>query len=290
MDYEYLTKIRNRLALYTRKKTSNLLEGDFRSVYRGRSMDFDDLREYTPGDNVRDIDWKSSSRTGKMLVRRYVAEKRHNILLVADAGVKMQGDTPGAEQKASVALTVLGVLAYLADRHGDDFALLHSSGSGLEFSWFRNGPIHFETLMQSYSKDAGRAARHTLPEVLAFAAEKIRRRMVIFVITDLDGLDSITEKLVRTLTVNNDLLAVCVDDAFLSESGGFNLDSGRYEDPLVAGNRRLREAEQNARQAALHRAEELFRRYRVPLVRTASAEETVDRMAELLEQTREAQK
>ncbi len=287
MDYEYLTKIRSRIALYTKKKTSNLLEGDFRSVYRGRSLDFDDLREYTPGDNVRDIDWKSSSRTGKMLVRRYVAEKRHNILFVADAGRKMQGDTPCAGPKSETALTVLGVLAFLADRHSDDFALLHSSPRGFEFSWFRSGAMHFESIMHAYAGNAGLGARHMLPELLAYAAEKIRRRMVICVITDLDGLDGISEKLVRTLTVNNDLLVVCVEDALLTDAGGFNLDSGEYEDALVAGSRRLREAEVAARTAVLERAEDLFRRYRVPLARVAGEEEVVDRVTELLDRTRE---
>ena len=65
MDYNYLAKIRAQVNLYTRRKSSNILEGDFRSVFRGRSLEFDDLKEYDFGDNVHDIDWKSSSRTGK---------------------------------------------------------------------------------------------------------------------------------------------------------------------------------------------------------------------------------
>ena len=73
MDYDYLSRIRANLTLYSKKKTANLLDGGFRSIFRGRSLDFDDLREYTYGDNVRDIDWKSSSKTGKTLVRRYIA-------------------------------------------------------------------------------------------------------------------------------------------------------------------------------------------------------------------------
>ena len=76
MDYNYLAKIKAQVNLYTRRKSSNILEGDFRSVFRGRSLEFDDLKEYDFGDNVHDIDWKSSSRTGKTLIRRYVAEKK----------------------------------------------------------------------------------------------------------------------------------------------------------------------------------------------------------------------
>ena len=80
MDYDYLAKIKASISLYTKKKTSNILDGEFGSVYRGRSFDFDDLREYVYGDSVRDIDWKSSSKTGRVLIRRFIADKKHNIL------------------------------------------------------------------------------------------------------------------------------------------------------------------------------------------------------------------
>ena len=289
MNYDYLTRIKGRLSLYTRKKTSNLLEGDFRSVYRGRSMEFDDLREYAPGDNVRDIDWKSSSRTGKTLVRRYVAEKRHNLLLVADAGVKMQGDTPAGSPKAEAASDVLGVLAFLADGHGDDFALLHSSPQGYEYSYFRSGPMHFESLMHSYAGDVDKAARYTLKDLLSYVSENIRRRMVICVITDLDGLDQLDERLIHTLTVNNDLMFVSVEDALLTDEGAFNLDLGDYEDELIAGSRKMREAELRARQEVLDRAAELCRRFRVPVTRVAGSAEVVDRIADLLDRNRQMQ-
>jgi uncharacterized protein (DUF58 family) len=90
MDFEYLSKIKGLVSLYTNKKSTNFLEGEFRSIFRGRSLDFDELREYTYGDNIKDIDWKSSSRTGKILTRQYVAEKKHNILMICDTGTKMQ--------------------------------------------------------------------------------------------------------------------------------------------------------------------------------------------------------
>ena len=57
MDYDNLSKIRAQVSLYTNRKTSNVLDGDFTSVFRGRSLDFDDLREYAYGDNIKDIDW-----------------------------------------------------------------------------------------------------------------------------------------------------------------------------------------------------------------------------------------
>ena len=77
LKFDYLDRVRKIAALYTKRKTSDLLDGDFHSLQHGRSLDFDDLREYRFGDDVNMIDWKSSSRAGKTLIRRYFAERRH---------------------------------------------------------------------------------------------------------------------------------------------------------------------------------------------------------------------
>ena len=79
MRNDYILKVKANLSIYARQKTINILDGAYVSVYKGRSMDFDDLRPYVVGDNVKDIDWKSSSRSRNLLIRRFVAEKRHNV-------------------------------------------------------------------------------------------------------------------------------------------------------------------------------------------------------------------
>ena len=77
----------------------HLLDGSYRSIYKGKSMNFDDLREYIPGDNVKDIDWKASSRSKNLLVKQYIAEKKHNVLLVIDTNRKMLGASSKQEIK-----------------------------------------------------------------------------------------------------------------------------------------------------------------------------------------------
>ena len=68
-----LTKVKTRMAVHAHRKVRGLLDGAYASVQLGRSMDFFDLREYVPGDEVKDIDWKSSARRGELLVKRFVA-------------------------------------------------------------------------------------------------------------------------------------------------------------------------------------------------------------------------
>lgn len=96
MIMNYITKIKANISIYASKKTSNILDGTYRSIYKGKSMNFEDLRTYVVGDNVKDIDWKASARSGgNLLIRQYIAEKKHNIMLVLDTGKKMLADTRG---------------------------------------------------------------------------------------------------------------------------------------------------------------------------------------------------
>ena len=76
--------LRKYKTIKTNKSTSRIIDGSYNSVYKGRSMNFDELRDYVPGDEIRDIDWKATARSQKVLVRQFIAEKKHNIMLVID--------------------------------------------------------------------------------------------------------------------------------------------------------------------------------------------------------------
>ena len=63
MILDYITKIKSNMAIHTNIKATSILDGSYKSVFMGKSLNFEDLREYIPGDNIRDIDWKASSRS-----------------------------------------------------------------------------------------------------------------------------------------------------------------------------------------------------------------------------------
>ena len=95
MKMTYISRIQGNMkgykTIYTTKATSRIIDGSYNSIYKGRSMNFDELREYVVGDDIKDMDWKASARSQKLLVRQYIAEKKHNIMLVMDAGKRMLG-------------------------------------------------------------------------------------------------------------------------------------------------------------------------------------------------------
>ena len=284
MDYDYLSRIRANLTLYSKKKTSNLLDGGFRSIFRGRSLDFDDLREYTYGDNVRDIDWKSSSKTGKTLVRRYIAERKHNILLVGDAGLKMVADTDAGEPKEKLAVLTLGSLAYLANRHGDDFALLMNRGQGMDFSFFKSGGVHFERIVRRYETSVGKPTGKNIGDLLDYVADNFRRRMLIFVVTDMEGASHIDERLLKKLTVQSDVLFLTISDAYLTGEQSYDVERQDYEPDFLQQSKRLSRLEHRERQARKEEFLAICKRYEATHTEIRKEDEVVDRIVELMDE------
>ena len=283
MDYDYLARIKASIQLYTHKKTSNILDGEFSSIYRGRSFDFDDLREYVYGDSVRDIDWKSSSKTGRVLIRRYIADKKHNILFVGDAGGKFKGDTDAGESKSAIALNVLGTISYLVNDHGDDYALLTSTDQGYDFSFFKSGKQHLENLLIRYEKCLNNEESKPLGETLDYIAENIHRKMIIFIITDMDGIASLNDNLLKKLTVMNDVMIINIEDAFLTGDHLYDLSTKNYEKDYMLHDRKLHAAEVNDRNIRRANAEELFKKHRISAVSVSRENDVVDKVVELFE-------
>ncbi len=275
IDYDYLSRIRRAVAIYTKRKTSDILEGDFRSIAHGRSLEFDDLREYRAGDDVNDIDWKSSSRTGKTLVRRYMADRRHSVMFVGDTGSKMLGDTPAGERKEDIALMAFGMAAYLTGRQGASYALTYSGAQQDMLSPFRFDPQHLENLMHAYEEaiESGEPKR-SLSETLTRMVSSINRRMVIFIITDAEGLAELDETVIRRLAYRNDVCVLKIEDAFLTTPNAFDLMLGRREDSFMTGSSRLHEAEVKLRKEMDEKARKTCTPHRV-LIESVSREEDI---------------
>ncbi|WP_024867179.1 DUF58 domain-containing protein [Butyrivibrio sp. FCS014] len=286
IDYEYLSKIRRAVALYTNKKTSNILDGDFHSLHRGRSMEFDDLKEYMIGDDVHDIDWKSSSRMGTILVRRYMTDRRHNVMFICDRGSKMQGDTAAAEAKKELMLMTFGTLAYIVGRNGADYAMAYPGEGSSYISYFKSGTDHLEKLLYDYESKITSDVDHTIVDTLTEVLNTVRKKMIIFLLTDIEGLSMLSEGVIRSVASNHDLLIINVEDAFLTGDNVFDTELSRYERFFLSHSKALHEEEVRQREAIIGNASEICKRNRAALMTLSSEEDIIGRTVDLLERYR----
>lgn len=147
-----LSRVRERLTLPTVRRATGMLDGRHRSVFIGHGQDFDDLSEYRPGDDITDIDWKASARTGSPVIKRYQRESNLPLVLVVDTGRTMTAQSPTGESKAELALFVADVFAYLARLRGDTVALVAGDSSRLLQRPPRAGSEHAETLLRQLER------------------------------------------------------------------------------------------------------------------------------------------
>ena len=276
-NYDYLDSVWSIAALYTKRKTSDLLDGDFSSMQHGRSLDFDDLREYRYGDDINYIDWKSSSRVGKPLVRRYFADRKHDVLFIGDTGKKMTGDTPAGESKEHIALMTLGVAAYILGKQGVNYALSYCTDESSRISTFTSGAAHLEELIANYKNaiECG-TPKQSLYTTLLNSAAVFSRHMVMIIITDAEGLAEMDASLIKRLIYYNDVYIFKIEDALLTDNDVYDLDADDYVDPFLAMCRDLYREEVKLKEDIDRNAESLLTPHRIFFKSISREEEIID--------------
>lgn len=193
-----------------------MLDGEYGSVFRGRSLDFDDLRAYVPGDEVRDIDWKATARHGSPLIKRYVAVRRQTVLLIADTGRNMAAESRDGETKKDIAVMALGVVGYLAHRHGDVVGLVCGDANGSRAIPAKAGEAHLERLLREVDSSTGLdSGPSRIDEQLEHVARTVKGRYLLFVVADERAGDPGTEQLLRRLRAQHEILWLTIRDADL---------------------------------------------------------------------------
>ena len=250
---KHLDAVRRRFGTDTR----GLLDGGRYALLHTRTMEFDELRPYVPGDDVRDIDWKASARSGSVLIKRFVTERHHKILLVADAGAAMAGLAPGGERKSALAGDVLGAVGLIALGRSDQLAMVYGDARGSVNLGLGRGDTHVERMLAHYHDHA--AAPHGPSDIacqLDYVATHYRHRMLIVVVSDEPEPDARLGDLVSRLGSRHDLMWAMVADMPATAAGahgGYDVVTGRPVLGLAAADRRVIAAYRRAEQLRVRR-------------------------------------
>lgn len=211
-----LHRVKSNMAIFAHRKARGMLDGEYGSVFRGRSLDFDDLRTYIPGDEVRDIDWKASARHGSPLIRRYVAVRRQTVLLVTDTGRNMAAESRSGEPKKDIAVMALGVVGYLAHRHGDVVGLVSGDSGATGTIPAKGGEAHLERLLRHVESAITPDARPSgIEHQLDHVARTVKGRNLLFVVADEVQATPELGLLLRRLRAQHEILWLTVRDADL---------------------------------------------------------------------------
>lgn len=188
---ELLESVR-RIEVRTNRLVNDMMVGAYLSHFKGRGMDFEELREYIPGDDVRDIDWNVTHRMGRPFVKRFREERELAAVLAVDVSASSAFGS-GHRTKREFAAEVAATLAISAARNGDKVALLLFTERAELFIPPRKGRRHILRLVREMLTFQPKHRGTDIPAALTFLNHVLHRRAIVFLLTDFlhsfDGAD-----------------------------------------------------------------------------------------------------
>ncbi len=198
-----------RIEIRARRLVDHLFLGQYHSVFRGRGLEFSEVRQYQPGDDERIIDWNVTARMGSLYVKKYVEERELTIYLLVDASASQAFGT-AAQTKAEVAAEIGALLALAAVRNNDRVGLIMFTDRVERFVPPRKGAQHVLRIIRDllYFRPQGR--RTDVAGAIGFFNRVARRRSVAFLVSDL--LASDFEGPLRVAARRHDIIALTMND------------------------------------------------------------------------------
>ncbi len=205
-------RILQRLDWHVVRRLDGVLQGDYRSLFYGHGLDLAEVREYQPSDDVRYMDWNVTARMGTPYVRQYLEDREITAWLLLDLSPSVDFGTARAH-KRDLVIDFAGAMARLLTRHGNRVGALLYSGGVDEVIPARGGRTQALTLIHQLTRpDRRRSAGPTnLTSVLDRAAQSIRRRSLVFVVSDFIAAPG-WEAPLRRLAHRHELIAVRLRD------------------------------------------------------------------------------
>ncbi len=205
---EILRKVR-RIEITTKRMVSDFFAGEYESVFKGRGMEFDEVREYQPGDDIRSIDWNVTARTGQPHVKKFVEERELTVMFLVDASASGQFGTVN-KMKSELAAEICAVLAFSAIRNKDKVGLIIFTDVVEKFVPPKKGNIHVLRVIREllYFRPTGTGT--DISVALEYLNRVTTRRAVTFLVSDFlaEGYD----KALRIANKKHDIIAIDISD------------------------------------------------------------------------------
>ncbi len=208
LPQEIIKQIR-RIQIFTNRTVNELLAGEYESTFKGQGMQFDEVREYTPGDDVRTIDWNVTARMGKPFIKRFVEERELTVMLLVDMSASGAFGTT-AKTKNQLAAELCAVLAYSAVKNSDKVGLITFTDRIEQFIPPKKGQQHVLRVIREllYSRPPHRGT--DIAMALDYLGKVQRKKATVFLVSDF--IDNNFSQSLKLINKRHDLIAVAVRD------------------------------------------------------------------------------
>ena len=263
---EVLQKVQ-RLEIQMKHLVNDIFSGEYHSVFKGRGMEFAEVREYTPGDDIRSIDWNVTARFGSPFVKKYVEERELTVILAVDLSASGYFGS-GKQLKRDLSAEVCSILAFSAVRNNDKVGCVLFTDDVELFVPPQKGRQHALRIIREliYFRPEGRGTN--LGAALQFLAQVLKRKAVVFLVSDF--LDPGFETPLSVVSRRHDVVPITITDAREEKLPDVDLvevvDAETGQRMLVDTNAEMRSRfERRARMVRTWR-ERVFRRHALDVI------------------------
>lgn len=277
IPHEIVQQIR-RIQIRTSHLVDDVLAGEYLSAFKGRGIEFEEVRPYIPGDDVRAIDWNVTARYNEPFVKLFREERELTVMLLVDISLSESWGTH-FQTKRELVTEVAATLAFSAIKNNDKVGLILFSDGVEKFVPPRKGSRHVLRCIREllYCEPVGRGT--DISSALDYLDHTIKRRSVVFLISDF--LDKGYDRKLRVARRRHDIVPVAVNDPRETELPNLGLIELRDQElgevrTIDTASRRQRERFSQQTRAAIEQRNEMFRRLKMDPIQLYTGEDFVE--------------
>lgn len=274
---EILKKVR-KIEIHTTKLVNDLFGGEYQSVFKGQGIEFADVREYIPGDDIRSIDWNVTARSDKAFIKKYIEERELTVIFAVDMSGSQQFGS-NYKLKSEIAAEITALLSFSAVKNHDKTGLLIFSDNVEKFVPVKKGKTHVLRVVREILGYQAQKKGTRIQSACEFLSRILTRTAVIFLISDF--IDENYEKGLRVLSQRHDVIAIQLTDPLerrLPSAGlveFFDNESGKTI-LLDSSSKRVRLAFEQAEFDRLNQVDFLFKRLGIDKIAISADESYVE--------------
>jgi uncharacterized protein (DUF58 family) len=277
LSKELVQKVR-KIQFKVSKLSTDVVSGHYLSAFKGSGIEFDEVREYIPGDDIRAIDWNVTARTGTPYIKRYVEERELTVVLMVDLSASQRFGTVN-NLKSELAAEISALLAFLAIKNNDKVGLLIFSDHCERFLPPQKGRRYVLRVIREILAYQPSGMKTDIREALGFINRVVKHRGIVFLLSDF--IDNDFEKTLKCMTRRHDVVAVSLEDPReleLPQLGLVELQDSETGERIVldTNSAAVRAAFKADAAARIDRNVRLFKSSKVDYIRIATDQPYID--------------
>ena len=218
----------------------NTLKKTYNTLYNKDEIDFKYLREYTTNDNIKKIAWKQSAKENKLLVKEKNNEKKYNILIVLDSNIKFNANTNKGEKKKDILLNIVKIISHITIKNNDYLEIIYSENNKTIYQKNIFKKTSIEKVLSDYNIKSSNNI-YNINKLLSFIKQNIKNRKIIFIISDISGINNIKHQDIKSLTKKHDIFVINIEDNYFYGDNLYDVENNKYIPSFFSKDKKLKQ-------------------------------------------------